>query len=147
MVVAMSGEPIVVGVDGSPDSGRALEWAAEFGRRFEVPVHALAVWDLPQDFGFPMNFSEEDCTRLESQTRTMLQKTIREYLGEDSGVIEHVRRGHPAASLVKASEVAQLLVMGSRGHGAFVGMLVGSISQYCLHHATCPVVLMPSRPE
>lgn len=143
----MSNEPVVVGVDGSPDSGRALKWAADYARMCEAPVHAIALWDLPPDFGFPMNFGEEDCSRLADQTGVMLDRTVRDVLGDDSQVVQQVKRGHPAAALVEASKSAQLLVMGSRGHGALIGMLVGSVGHYCAQHAQCPVVLMPSRGE
>ncbi|WP_329018626.1 universal stress protein [Micromonospora rifamycinica] len=56
----------------------------------------------------------------------------------------HVVRGHPAQVLLDAADGAQLLVVGSRGHGAFAGMLLGSVSQHCVQHASCPVVIVPS---
>ncbi|MEU3985934.1 universal stress protein [Streptomyces sp. NPDC026672] len=53
-----------------------------------------------------------------------------------------VVEGHPAAALTEAAKDAELLVVGSRGHGAFTGMLLGSVSHHCVHHATCPVLVV-----
>lgn len=143
----MSVQPVVVGVDGSPDSANALRWAAEYGRRFEAPVHAVTLWEIPQASGYPAMFGESEIAELESQARSMLDETIARTLGEDSQVSAQVRQGHPARALIAASESAQLLVVGSRGHGAFVGMLIGSVSQHCVQHAHCPVVVMHTDAE
>lgn len=136
----MSINPVVVGVDGSADSKRALQWAVEYARRFEAPVHAVTVWEKPIPYAARVVFTEDD----EGRSRAMLDETVREVLGEHSGVVQQVRQDHPARALVGASESAQLLVVGSRGHGSFVGILLGSTSQYCVQHARCPVVVMPS---
>jgi nucleotide-binding universal stress UspA family protein len=53
-----------------------------------------------------------------------------------------VVQGHPAQVLLDASAGAELLVIGSRGHGGFVGAMLGSVGQHCVHHATCPVVII-----
>jgi nucleotide-binding universal stress UspA family protein len=65
-------------------------------------------------------------------------------LGASAPVTRRLEQGHPAIALVAASERAQLLVVGSRGHGAFAGMLLGSVSQHCVQHAHCPVVVIRS---
>ena len=57
-------------------------------------------------------------------------------------VLARVVEGSPARSLLDISKGADLLVLGSRGHGPFVGMLLGSVSEYCAAHATCPVVVV-----
>lgn len=143
----MDVEPVVVGVDGSPDSKRALRWAVEYGRRFEVPVHALSTWDIPQVYGYPVTFREDEYNSFEVNAHTLLDETIEDVAGEESQVVKRVERGHPAIALVAASKSAQLLVVGSRGHGAFVGMLMGSVSQHCVQHAQCPVVVMRERAD
>jgi nucleotide-binding universal stress UspA family protein len=61
-------------------------------------------------------------------------------------VIRVVEEGEPAPTLVRRSQDAALLVVGSRGHGAFVGMLIGSVSEYCVTHAHCPVVVLRGEP-
>lgn len=58
-------------------------------------------------------------------------------------VLTRVLHGHPAQVLLDAAGGTQLLVVGSRGHGAFAGMLLGSVSQHCVQHASCPVVVVP----
>jgi nucleotide-binding universal stress UspA family protein len=54
----------------------------------------------------------------------------------------HIVEGHPAPTLVEASHEADLLVVGCKGYGEFAGMLLGSVSEYCAHHARCPVVII-----
>lgn len=139
----MDAKPVIVGVDGAQDSVRALRWAAEYARAHEAPLHALAVFDVPTVFGPYAMAGWENSTDLERNARSMLADTVRETLGEDAQVEEHVARGHPAAALVAASHDARLVVVGSRGRGGFAGLLLGSVSQHVVAHAQCPVVVMP----
>ena len=76
--------------------------------------------------------------------RRLLETTVAETLGEDPGLeIELVvAEGHAAPVLVEAAKGADLLVVGSRGHGGFAGMLLGSVSEHCVHHASCPVIVV-----
>ncbi len=73
-----------------------------------------------------------------------MRETVDAVLGPDSGVVLHltVTEGHPASVLTEAAQGAELLVVGSRGHGAFAGMLLGSVSEYCAAHSPCPVVVV-----
>jgi nucleotide-binding universal stress UspA family protein len=75
-----------------------------------------------------------------------LKETVAEVVGEGSDVaIEEVTTEGPAAEvLVDAAEGADLLVVGSRGHGGFAGVMLGSVSQQCAQHASCPVVIVRS---
>ena len=139
---AMDAKPIVVGVDGSPDSVRALRWAAEYAQRFDAPLQALTTWQIPTVYG-DTYFGAEDYVGFEDKARAQLVETVREALGEGAQVKERVERGHPSDVLVQASKDAQLVVVGSRGLGSFRGMLLGSVSQYCVTHAHCPVIVMP----
>lgn len=138
----MAAKPVVVGVDGSADSKAALKWAVEFGRRFEAPVHAVAVWDIPLALGYAATYTETGA-QIEERTLGLLREAVEDAVGEDAGVVLRLERGHPAAALVNASEQAQLLVLGTRGHGAFTGMLLGSVSQHCVTHSRCPFVVVP----
>lgn len=141
--VHMATKPVVVGVDGSEDSKAALKWAVEFGQRYETPVEALAVWDIPTSYGYLAAYAESG-EKIEARTRELLEETVTEAVGADSNVIRKTERGHPASTLVEASAAAQLLVLGTRGHGAFAGMLLGSVSQHCVAHSKCPFVVVPS---
>ncbi len=141
----MDPKPVFVGVDGSLDSAWALGWAAEYARRYEAPLHALITWEIPPVYGYPAVVGQEEfATRLEEQSRNVLHEPVRETLGVGAQFVKRVERGHPTPLLVAASKAAQLLVVGSRGLGAFRGMLLGSVSQHCISHAQCPVVVMPN---
>ncbi len=137
----MDTKPIIVGVDGSPDSERALRWAAEHARRFEAPLHAVTTWQIPPVYG-DAYFGASDFVGFEEKSRAVLADTVREALGEGAQITERVERGHPSDVLVQASKEAQLVVVGSRGRGTFAGMLLGSVSQHLVTHARCPVVVM-----
>jgi nucleotide-binding universal stress UspA family protein len=131
---------IVVGVDGSPQSERALRWADQQARLTGSELHAVIAWHLPTSYGYAAVYDDADWA---GDARETLDRTIKEALGEDDGVYRHVREGHPAAVLVEAAKAADLLVVGSRGHGGFAGLLLGSVSQHVVAHAACPVVVVP----
>jgi nucleotide-binding universal stress UspA family protein len=136
-------ERIVVGVDGSGPSIKALEWAVEQARRTGAKVEAVQAWEVPTMYGSGMMVlpgGEE----FDKSAQQSLEAAVNHALGGrmDVEVEHHTVGGHPAKSLIDMAEGADLLVVGSRGHGGFVGMLVGSVSQYCVSHATCPVVVI-----
>ena len=140
----MDTKRVVVGVDGSPDSVRALKWGADYAKAQGAELLAVSVFEVPVVFGGPYALSgipEPD--KLEEEARTALSEAVREALGEGAEVTERVEQGHPARVLVNASRAAQLVVVGSRGRGGFVGLMLGSVSQYCVTHARCPVLVMP----
>lgn len=135
---------VVVGVDGSDASRTALLWAANYARRCELPLEAIMTWQIGSIRGYPI-LDVEDAVK--NTTVQALHDSIVATLGEDSGTIETVVRGAATLALLKAAHSASLLVVGSRGRGAFSGMLLGSVSQHCVHHATCPVVVIPTPAE
>lgn len=135
----MTVPPVVVGVDGSEESGLALRWAFDYAQMISAPVEAVIAWDIPPSYGWGASYDDVDLAKTARET---LGKTIHGVLGDNPPVTSRVERGHPALVLVAASERAQLLVVGSRGHGAFAGMLLGSVSQHCVQHAHCPVVVI-----
>jgi nucleotide-binding universal stress UspA family protein len=132
---------IVVGVDGSPASVAALEWAAHQAELTGAALEVLMTWEWPTSYGWTLPISSEFDPEHDSET------TLAELLGpvrkaHPGVVIEaSVLEGHPAPVLVKASEGADLLVVGSRGHGEFTGMLLGSVSEHCVSNAHCPVLV------
>ena len=133
---------IVIGVDGSPSSVQALRWALEQARITGAPVRAVCAWNLPAS---PTYLAvEEDIGYWEEGARTVLDGAIKDVTGdaETLPVQREVVCGHPAKVLVDASTDAGLLVVGSRGHGGFAGLLLGSVSQHVVAHASCPVVVV-----
>ena len=132
---------IVVGVDGSPAGRDALRWAARQARLTGAELHAVSAWHVPGGYGWAPDYSDADFA---AEARKGLEETVADTLGADPGihVITDVRQGHPAGALIDASAGAALLVVGSHGHGAFAGMLLGSVSQHCAQHAHCPVVVI-----
>jgi nucleotide-binding universal stress UspA family protein len=134
---------IVVGVDGSESSVDALRWAVGQARLTGAELIAVMSWELPTSLAYAWGPMTDD-TDWEGDTRKELEKVITESLEADeaAAVQRSVVRGHPARALLDASAGAQLLVVGSRGHGGFAGLLLGSVSQYVIAHATCPVLVV-----
>jgi len=136
---------IVVGVDGSTESKDALRWALEEARLREANVRAVYAWRDPYvlapGFGLPEDF-EFDALR-ERAVET-LDAVIAEVVGATSDVQVDavVAEGSAGSVLVHAAENAVMLVVGSRGHGGFVGLFLGSVSQQCVTHAPCPVLVV-----
>ncbi len=139
----MAVEPIIVGIDGSADSVRALKWAAEYARQVDAPLVGLVAWELEPVYGYMAMTSWETAESVEGEAREMLADTVGHTLGKDAQVEQRSVRGHPAKMLVEASKDAQLVVVGSRGRGGFTGMLLGSVSQHVVTHARCPVTVLP----
>lgn len=136
-------ERIVVGVDGSAPSIKALEWAIEQARRTGAKVEAVQAWEVPTMYGTGMMVlpgGEE----FDKSARQSLETAVNHALAGklDVTVEHHTVGGHPAKTLIDMAEGADLLVVGSRGHGGFVGSLIGSVSHYCVNHAGCPVVVV-----
>lgn len=133
---------IVVGVDGSASSKDALRWAAdEAGRRGDA-IEVVLVWDNPyRDMWLPANPPGTDPL---AHFRVALGRTVAAVLGEHPAVdLEAVVvEGHAAQVLVDRANGADLLVVGSRGHGGLVGAFLGSVSFNCAARSPCPVVIV-----
>jgi nucleotide-binding universal stress UspA family protein len=139
---------IVVGIDGSQGARRALEWAvaeAKLRDAHLVVVHAwlepaaVAVGSVITAGGAEPEVFEDAAWRTVTELLAEVDTT-----GLPQGIETHVVAGAPARALLDASTDADLVVVGSRGHGGFTGLLLGSVSQQVAHHATCPVVIIPS---
>jgi nucleotide-binding universal stress UspA family protein len=132
---------IVVGIDGSPSSLDALSWAARQAELTTASVEVVMSWEWPSSYGWavpvPADFDPEDEIRGTLEKVLSPLRAARPGLGIEARVV----RGHPAPILVEASKGADLLVVGSRGHGEFAGMVIGSVSEYCAAHAHCPVLV------
>jgi nucleotide-binding universal stress UspA family protein len=143
---------IVVGVDGSAGSVTAMRWAAEQARRHEAELEVVYVYDdtpAYELYEYPMGLrSEAGETTHEraSQHAKELVESMVTQLGDLAGLdIEAltVRDRRPARALLERARDADLLVVGSRGRGGFTGLVLGSVSQQCAHHATCPLTIVP----
>jgi nucleotide-binding universal stress UspA family protein len=138
---------VVVGVDGSPSSLEALRWAASLAVPLDAEIDAVTSWNYPTSYGMgggaPAEWDPaEDAAKILTDSLTAAFGDHR-----PAGIRTVVSQGHPAQVLSAASDGAELLVVGSRGHGGFAGLLLGSVSAYCTAHAPCPVlVARPRRP-
>jgi nucleotide-binding universal stress UspA family protein len=136
---------IVVGVDGSASSLAALRWAVHQAELTGGTVDAIVAWRLPVSvtgYGFaPVTMS--DCSDTEQIAQRALGEAISKVVGPGGPPVRSlVIQGFPAQVLLKESVGADLLVLGSRGHGGFSGALLGSVGQHCVRHAHCPVVII-----
>jgi nucleotide-binding universal stress UspA family protein len=136
---------VVVGIDGSDISRAALRWAVEEGRVHRARVEVVHAWPLPYAPGHPFASAALDPVAIEEAARTLLDRTVED---EDlSGLPAPPERilvsGGAAAALIDTAAGADLLVVGSRGLGGFTGLLLGSVSHHVLHHAACPVIVVP----
>ncbi|WP_406036551.1 universal stress protein [Micromonospora sp. NBC_00898] len=141
---AATSGPVVVGVDGSESSLRALGFAVERAEQRDVPLRVVRVWEPPGERWVPPDFDPDEATATE---RAAAEEELARWpeTFPDVEVDLRVAPGNPAALLVEASREAQLVVVGSRGRGGLRGMLLGSVSQQLLQHAHCPVAVVRER--
>ena len=141
MASAHTRSKIVVGVDGSPSSVQALRWAARQAELTGGELHAVTAWRMPTTYGWIPPVADFDWA---GNARTSLDRAIREALdATQAGLVRrHVVEGGAARSLLHAAAGADLLVVGSRGHGEFSGMLLGSVAHHVVAHAPCPVLVI-----
>jgi nucleotide-binding universal stress UspA family protein len=131
----------VAGIDGSDSSLDALAWAARQADLTGSTLEVVMTWQWPSSYGWaapvPDNFNPEE------DVRRSLDEAVETVRAAHPGlrISPRVVSGHPAPVLVEASKGADLLVVGSRGHGEFVGMLIGSVSEYCATNAHSPVLV------
>lgn len=130
---------VVVGVDGSPESDKAVDWAGEYVARLSGTLDVVAAWSYPTMYGQPMVTSAYDP---EHDAQAVVEKAVaRQHLPPER-VRTHVVQGPAPIVLTARAGDADLLVVGSRGHGGFAGLLLGSVSQHCVHHSPCPVAVI-----
>ena len=136
---------IVVGIDGSPHSRRTLEFTVEEARRRGATIDAVyayappVYWSAPE-FGVLIPRPESEVVE---DARALLDRELAE-VPEDVRVEHVVVEGPAARALLETARGADLLVVGSRGRGGFMGLLLGSTSHQVVTHATCPVVVVPT---
>lgn len=145
---------IVVGVDGSEGSQRALRWAADEARRRDTTLEAVYVYEHTPSWQLyaygegplggigdaPLPTDDDDA---DTRAHDLLDRAVAEVRTSDLDVhAVTIEDRRPAKVLVERSRDADMLVIGSRGRGGFAGLLLGSVSQQCTQHATCPVVVI-----
>jgi nucleotide-binding universal stress UspA family protein len=137
---------IVVGVDGSPASRTALEWAGDEAVHHGSELVVLTAWlpIAPPLAGTSSTLPTHGVTHPGEAAKGQLMETIRDVLGEEPPVLvqPQVKEGSAAKVLIDLSEDADLVVVGAQGHGGFAGMLLGSVSQHLAAHARCTVVVV-----
>jgi len=139
---------IVVGIDGSSNSERALDWAMKLAAALHDPLTAIAVHEVPKSYwgGIPV-IGPGDAAVLD-QLRQAAEQMVHAAEGrladaKPASVEVRAVSGFAVKELVDASQDADLLVVGSRGGGGFARLLLGSVSSQVLQHAACPVVTVP----
>ena len=138
--------PILVGIDGSAASVEALRRAAELADQLDRPLEAIAVWELPHSM-YDVYYPEPGWSPAGDAQQILDAAAARVFDGETPDwYSSSTRKGKPARVLIEASAGADMLVLGSRGHGGFVGLMLGSVSMACAAHAQCPVLIVhPSK--
>lgn len=132
--------PVLVGVDGSPAAGAALDRALVIAKALGVPLRVVSAWRFPM-VSEPLPSSP---TTPEEDVRRIIDDALRARFGDTAPAWISVATPQGAAAhvLIEESRSAQMLVVGSRGHGGVVGLLLGSVSAACAERAHCPVLVM-----
>ncbi|MGZ4353927.1 MAG: universal stress protein [Gaiellaceae bacterium] len=141
---------IVVGVDGSASSVAAPRWAVAEARLRCAKVRVVHAWHLPLLPGGEALSGDPQCVHgRRHDAERVLTRVLAHVRLEAEGIeLETVAvEGRPASALVREAEDADLLVVGSRGHGGFSGLLLGSVSHQCAHLSRCPVAIVRARPD
>jgi nucleotide-binding universal stress UspA family protein len=137
--------PITVGVDGSPESDAAAAWAAREAVRRDLPLRVVHVWQW-QAYDLALSADRDTQSGWARQVVEAARRTITERHPELTVAAEAVA-GDPVETLVAEAAAAELLVLGSRGYGAVVGFLLGSVGQQVIAESSRPVVLVRSDDE
>ena len=137
---------VVVGVDGSEPAKRALRWAIEEAKLRGARLTVVTAWHVAGYAhgapGFAPILSQPIDKSVREAAETIASEAAEE--GRAAGIETDVsvRNAQAADALIESAEGADLLVVGSRGHGGFAGLLLGSVGQQCAHHASCPVAII-----
>jgi nucleotide-binding universal stress UspA family protein len=145
VTVMSAWKTVVVGVDGSPGSRKALTWAAAEAADHGADLVVVNAWEhtlLPP--AGSVSVSEHYVPEPTQRTSDELVQVVQEELGDDPPILvrPHVKQGRAAKVLIDESAGADLLVVGHRGHGGFAGLVLGSVSQHVAAYAKCPVTVV-----
>ena len=142
---------IVVGVDGSAHAVDALRFAVEESRHRGCPLRVVEVWQqqyIPEDVGADAAalLDEPSRRRAEGLLQSQVEKALDGQPAPENMDVQ-LLTGNPTEVLVQLGRTADLLVVGARGRGGFRHLLTGSVATQLVHHAPCPVVVVPTGPE
>jgi nucleotide-binding universal stress UspA family protein len=132
---------VIVGVDGSAGSKPALEWAARIATSENAAIDVVGVWEYPVNLGWtalPAEYSPK-----QDMEKAIIQ-VVDDVFGAErpAGLRVLTHEGNAAGVLIEKSADALMVIVGSRGHGGFVGLLIGSVSARVAEHAKCPVLVV-----
>lgn len=132
---------IVVGVDGSPNSAKAIDWAISFAHSGDTVI-LLSAWSpvvVPAEMAMSYTFDDTGArTILEQENKRVAQAAA----NRGVSLAVHFENNDPRNALLDTT--ADLVVIGSRGHGGVMGLLLGSVADYVAHHSKVPVVIVPA---
>ena len=137
-------EHIVVGVDGSTTSGRSLQWALDEARARKATVCAIAAWDAGSVMAYPYAGGALDPRVFEDAAEEILRTALAAADTHDVAVEPRLAPGGAASAILEAAKDATLVVVGTRGLSGVKSWLLGSTSRQVVHHAVCPVVVIPT---
>lgn len=134
---------ILLGFDGSPDAIAAARWAAREAAHHGAILHILHTYDYPY-----LERLDHDAQRILAEEANAVGELGRQIASDEASELDiriTVRVGQPARELIAAAEEADLLVLGRRGHLPLHRLVLGSVANKCLHHVSCPVVIVADR--
>ena len=133
---------IVVGVDGSEHSKNALRWAAKLAPLLNCTIYAVNIWQYPLMVGIEGSVMYQ--WEPEKEAERALNAAIESVFGAHvpDGLSREIRQGNSTTELVEVSKNATMLIVGKRGLGGFIGLLMGSVSRSVVEHAKCPVLVL-----
>jgi nucleotide-binding universal stress UspA family protein len=147
METQLSDLPIIVGIDGSEQSQQAMIWALDEASRIKASVHLVHVMEWPPEFMEVVSEAANQRVLEQAHQTTDAALAKARALRPDVTTTAAVESGMPTAILCDISKNALMLVVGSRGHGGFVGLLAGSVCVALAAHAHCPVVMVSTVPQ
>ncbi len=136
---------IVVGIDGSKGSTTALRWAVQEAKLRGTEVTVVYAWSYPYSAGVDVVGYVVGADEYEQMHRTALDTALRDAVpgdAERAAIKAFIVCDSPGSALIKAGERAQMIVVGARGHGGFLGLILGSVSTQVVHHASTTVVVV-----
>jgi nucleotide-binding universal stress UspA family protein len=136
---------VLVGVDGSRGSVRALRFALDAAAHRGAVLEVVHTWTVPyMGFASPVAWAQETLDEVEAQASATLRDSVRRAAIDATRVQvkTYLVQGPSAPSLLEVAAGADLLVVGSRGYGGWKGLLLGSVSTKCVTQAPCPVAVI-----